>query len=329
MRARIRNGEQGMALLTVLLLVAVMSVLAVSVLDDIRFGVRRTANATEVGQAQWYAIGAEELAQLQIRRLHAQNPLRTTAIGDWNGREFSFPIEGGLIRARLEDGSDCFDLNSVVAGGRENWTADPDGVSQFRALLAALQVPALEAELVSAALVDWIDSDTLDDADYARAAVPRRTGAALLEEVSELRAIEGVSPELYARLRPFVCALPREFPSARLSPINVNTLRQDQALLITAITNGVLSPAEAQAWLAGRPREGWTDQAAFFSHPRLVDNPPPPSARLQVNDGLRTQFFNLRAVVVVGQAEVAMNSLFEQDDTGAVRLVARRWTEGD
>ena len=46
-----RPDEKGAALLTVLLLVAVMSIIAVSVLDDIRFGVRRTANATGRGQA--------------------------------------------------------------------------------------------------------------------------------------------------------------------------------------------------------------------------------------------------------------------------------------
>lgn len=46
-----------MALLTVLLLVAVMAAVAVLVLDDIRFSVRRTMNAETQSQAQWYAAG--------------------------------------------------------------------------------------------------------------------------------------------------------------------------------------------------------------------------------------------------------------------------------
>ncbi|MFY8139424.1 MAG: type II secretion system minor pseudopilin GspK, partial [Caulobacter sp.] len=61
-----RADENGAALLTVLLLVAVMSVIAVGVLDDIRFGVHRTANATGRNQAQLYALGAEELARARI-----------------------------------------------------------------------------------------------------------------------------------------------------------------------------------------------------------------------------------------------------------------------
>ena len=319
--------EQGMALLTVLLLVAVMSVLAVSVLDDIRFGVRRTANAAEVGQAQWYAVGAEETARAQIRRLSARSPGRTLALGGWNGRVFSVPVEGGLIRARLDDGGNCFDLNSVVIGTRENWSRYPEGVAQFRTLLAALQTPPAEAETVADALVDWIDSDTLDDAAYAGAETPRRTGGALLAEVSELRAVQGVTPQLYARLRPLICALPRtEFPTARLSPININTLRPEQAVLLTMVTGGALSPEAAGAWLARRPAQGWASETEFLIHPALVDAAPPPNVQSQIREGLRTRFFTLDAVVTYGQAEVSVSSLFEQDESGAIRLAARRWT---
>jgi len=95
--------ERGVALLTVLLLVAVMATFAAAVLEDIRFGLRRSANAAAVGQARWYAIGAEALASAQIRRLFDAEGGRTTLRGDWNGRQFRFPVEGGLIEAQLTD----------------------------------------------------------------------------------------------------------------------------------------------------------------------------------------------------------------------------------
>lgn len=324
--------EQGMALLTVLLMVAVMSVLAVAALDDIRFGLRRTANAAEVGQAQWYAIGAEELARTQIRRLSAQNAGRITAAGGWNGREFLFPIEGGLIRARVEDGGNCFDLNSVAQGPPGSWTAFEPGQRQFAVLLQALAIPAGEAAVLSRGLVDWIDSDPSGDAAYAGRGY--RTGGGLLTEVSELRAVQGVTPELYARLRPYVCALPRTprpgEPSSQLSPININTLREDQALLVTMLTGGALPLAEARAWLARRPAEGWSDPNVLIQHPLLVDQPPSPSPYLQIANGMSgypSRFFALQATVGYGRAEVAMSSLFEHDKaTGGIRLAARRWT---
>ena len=61
-----RKRREGMALLTVLLLVAVMAVIAVAVLDDVRFSIRRAANAETGSQARWYAAGAEVLARRQV-----------------------------------------------------------------------------------------------------------------------------------------------------------------------------------------------------------------------------------------------------------------------
>ena len=89
--------REGMALLTVLLLVAVMSVVAVAILDDVRFSVRRTANVEFQSQAQWYAAGAESLAMGQIAGLLARGPARTPLQPAWNGRPVSFPIDGGTL----------------------------------------------------------------------------------------------------------------------------------------------------------------------------------------------------------------------------------------
>src|SRR5690606_33134890 len=115
------NRQSGVALLTVLLLVAVMSVLVMSVLDDIRFGLRRASNAQSMAQAQWYALGAETLAMAQIEKLSARDPGRTTLVGDWNDRPLVFPVEHGTISARLSDATTCFNLNSVVMGAPELW----------------------------------------------------------------------------------------------------------------------------------------------------------------------------------------------------------------
>ena len=102
--------REGMALLTVLLLVAVMSVVAVAVLDDVRFSVRRASNAEGQAQAQLYADGAELLALRQIEQLIAAGPTRTPLEPEWNGRLLSFPIDGGNLSAVVRDGQNCFCL---------------------------------------------------------------------------------------------------------------------------------------------------------------------------------------------------------------------------
>ena len=97
--SRPRASREGMALLTVLLLVAVMAVVAVDILDDVRFSVRRTTNAETQAQAQWYAAGAESLARRQIADLIKADAARTPLEPRWNGRVMEVPVEEGAVRA--------------------------------------------------------------------------------------------------------------------------------------------------------------------------------------------------------------------------------------
>ena len=127
-----------MALLVVLIMVAVLAVIAVAVLDDVRFSIRRAVNVETGAQAQWYAIGAERVALRAVRRLHEAGPIRTPLDPEWNGKAFSYPIEQGEIRAQVRDGQACFNLNSVVEGGTDAWVARPEGIAQFMALARAL-----------------------------------------------------------------------------------------------------------------------------------------------------------------------------------------------
>ncbi|MEH6664946.1 MAG: type II secretion system minor pseudopilin GspK, partial [Brevundimonas sp.] len=176
-----RREREGMALLTVLLLVAVMAALSVVMLDDIRFSVRRATNASAMGQARWYGLGAETLARSQVRRLMDQNSSRTPLEPEWNGRTFDFPVdEGGAIRVTVRDGQACFNLNSVVTGQDEALARNDDGVRQFLALAAATGVAEARARAMADALVDWIDSDSRseplggEDGAYAGQANPYR-----------------------------------------------------------------------------------------------------------------------------------------------------------
>lgn len=321
-----RARQRGVALLTVLLLVAVMAVLVIGMLDDIRFGVRRVDNASAVAQAQWHALGAESLARAQIERLAQRDPARTTLAGDWNGRPFLFPIEHGAIRASLADGNACFNLNSVVDGAPGEYLIRRDaGVSQYRALLLALGFPEHQAQALVDTLVDWIDSDQErsaaghEDEAYARGRNGYRTGGTLLAEASELRALRGYTPAVYARLRRYVCALPGD----DLSPVNVNTLEPEDAPVLSMLTGGGLDPARARRVIAARPADGWPDFESFWHEPGM-DGIGGGVAQQQI--ALRSRYFRLHAEVDYGTAQVVLSALFEHDGNGPAKLLSRRWS---
>lgn len=327
MRATAKPHEKGVALLTVLLLVAVMSAIAVGVLDDIRFGLRRTFNAATATQGQYLALGAEELARARIGRLLERDSLRTSLEGGWNGRPIVFPVEGGQIVARVRDATGCFNLNSLVlAGGGEPFVRREQGVRQFIALLTALNQP--QPDVLANSLAEWMDSNTVgapgtEDDGYLKGATPYRTASAPLAEVSELRAIHGFTPAVYAAIRPYVCAL----PTTDLSPVNINTLGPERAVVLTALTEGGVPINAARSVLATRPAGGFTDLAAFWANPIFAQLPADAGVRSQVD--LRSRYFALDAEVTFASGNVTLSSLFEASSPGGVRLVARRWTHDE
>lgn len=324
-----RRDREGMALLVVLIMVAVLAVIAVAVLDDVRFSIRRAVNVETGAQAQWYAIGAERVAVRAVRRLHEAGPLRTPLDPEWNGKAFSYPIEEGEIRARVRDGQACFNLNSVVEGGAEAWVARPEGIAGFMALARALNLPEARARKVADGLTDWIDSDDApralgaEDTTYLARAKPYRTAGGLMVEASELRAVDGVDAATYRTLRPFICALPQ----AGATPINVNTLTVEQAPLLTMLTEGRLAPAAARGVIAGRPRGGWADADAFWSGPALEAVQPSQAMREQA--GVRTRYFAFHAEVRYAGALAVRSGLIMIAADNRILTVLARWTAED
>lgn len=321
-----RASREGMALLTVLLLVAVMAAVAVVLLDDVRFSVRRTTNAETQAQAQWYAAGAESLARRQIADLLKVDAARTPIEPRWNGRVMEFPVEEGTIRAVVTDGQNCFNLNSLVYGQGEDLFARPEGTAQFIALGAALGLSRARMAAAAAALTDWMDNDAeaspggAEDARYAGLATPYRTGGVMLADVSEMRAVADIDAALYRRLRPYVCALPTT-TQARLNP---NTLTPGQAPLLVMLTGGEIGLQTARAAVAARPAAGWASTDAFWAQPALKTFSPDEETQAQVS--LLTRYFDLRVDIDYGGARAVRTALLYAAPDGAVRTVIRRWT---
>jgi general secretion pathway protein K len=319
-----RPFEQGAALIAVLLLVAVMGALAAAAFDRLRIATAVEANAAALDQARAFALAGELIAARRIDDLQAADPQRTTLAGDWQGRTFALPLPIGTARARVVDGGNCFNLNSVVQGAPPASFARNDvGIRQFTALGTLLGVPPGDAQRIAAGLADWIDADQeplpdgAEDSIYQRAPVPYRTGGTLIAEVSELRAVAGVTPAIYARLRPWLCAL----PVAEQSQLNINTLLPVQAPLLAMLQPELISLDLAQRAIAARPATGWPTSEAFLAALSLRQGATFVTTQLQT----RTRWFALDMGVEIGEAALRETALIDASRTPA-RIVARRWT---
>jgi len=323
-----KPSERGAALLTILLLVAVMSVVAATALERVALATRMTGNGGAMDQARAYADAGTQIARMRIGDLVAANPAKITLAGGWMGTPQSIPVPGGIATARVTDGGNCFNVNSVVTGESEaSLKVRPIGVAQFQALLQALGVEIRQAQTAAAGLADWIDSDSVpqpggaEDETYAQASRPYRAANRLMVDASELRAVNGVTPAIYDLVRPWICAL----PVTDLSPINFNTLLPTQAPLFAMLLPGELSVAQARQLLAQRPTDGYGSTVQFWKLPSLAGLSPGQGVSEQVK--LTTRFFEVDVAVNVGGTQMVERALIDARESPAT-IVRRTWGAG-
>jgi general secretion pathway protein K len=314
-------NERGVALLSVLLLVAVMATVAATALDRIGIGTRLAANAATVGQGRAWLESAELLATTRIEDLLAADETKTLGAG-WLGLERRIALpDGAVVRVRIEDGGNCFNLNSLVLRQDDGRLAGrPQAVNQFAALMTMLGIGGGEAAKIAATASDYIDSDNLPQKLGVEDSGKVRAANHLMADPSELRAVTGVTDRHYRLLSRWICAL----PNTELSEINLNTLLPEQSPLVAMIAPGSIDPQRARAALQQRPAAGFDDPLDFWQLPGLAGIDLPSGAVGQTQ--LRTSFFVVKARVESSDIDVRETTLIDARATPA-RVIRRNWSD--
>ena len=319
--------ERGAALLTVLLLVAVMATVAATVLDRVGLATRLAGNARDAAQAQAWLGTAELIAMTGIEDLVEDRPRRVTLADNWLGVPRTVDLPDGMrVRAILGDGGNCFNLNALAQlRDKEGLAPRPEGMLEFAALATAVGIDPARARRIAAAAADYIDDDDapsregVEASGYPPNALPANRAMA---DRSELRAVPGVNAQDYARLERWLCAL----PVVGKSPLNVNTLRPDEAPLLVMLMQGRVDPGRARAILAQKPAGGYDSADEFFNAPAFASLAIPSAARGQAK--VVTEFFTLSATVdgrAAGEL-LAERALIDARQVPA-RLISRQWGE--
>jgi general secretion pathway protein K len=309
------EGERGAALLTVLLLVAVMATIAATAMDRIGIATRLTQNANEAAQARAWLGMAERLAAVRVEDMLAADRSQTTLKGGWMGVERSIALpNGALVRAKLGDGANCINLNGLVQQAPDGALAVRElGRTQFTGLMAVLGIAPGEADQIAHAAADYLDSDSMPSAGGSEDNAVNR----LMIDPAELRSVNGVTERHYRLLQPWICAL----PAAELSPLNVNTLLPEQAPLLAMLGGGRLDISAARAVLTVRPADGFGSVMHFWSSPPLQELALPSEVTSQVR--VRSEYFRLKATVASGRVELMENALIDARNAPA-RIIQRQ-----
>ncbi|MBC9250105.1 general secretion pathway protein GspK [Pseudomonas alcaligenes] len=301
------SRQRGVALITVLLVVALVTVVCAGLILRQQLAIRSTGNQLAVRQAQYYAEGGERLAQALLRRDLQTGDVQVDHPAEaWAKPLLSFPLdEGGELHLRIEDLAGRFNLNSLAAGGEAGELA----LLRFRRLLQQLQLNPAYAER----LPDWLDTDQeaagsggAEDDQYLLLKPPYRTGPGRIIEVSELRLLLGMSEADYRHLLPFVSALPVAVE------LNINTA----SLPVLACLGEGIPTSTLKALIEGRGRTGYRDNSAFLQALTAYDVNP---------QGLTvgSRYFRATTEVTLGERRQVLVSYLQRGNDGRVRVTAR------
>lgn len=200
-------------------------------------------------------------------------------------------------------------------------------VEQFRRLLDSLSIQSdVSNEALAYRVYDWLDEDSiyknpqsLEEDDYAGKEFPYLAANTFFASISELRLIDGFTPNVIDKLKDYVCVLPK----VETNILNVNTIAKDQPEILSAMIDGLDSGAAGEV-LAERPEDGFKAieefwQTSGFSGVSNIDS----SVKSQF--AVKTEYFQLVAKATYDKSEFYLTSTLKVDSESRVSVVQRKF----
>ncbi len=213
--------QKGVALISVMLLVAFLVSIIGYMLESQYLMIRQTSLQTEnesayLAHSHAEAWGVKSLLKVATTEKNIEQIYQLDSLDEsWAISTLTDKFDGVEISAQLRDLQGLFNLNNLEEGRKGLW------YGKFNNLLLSLDIPLS----VTDAIVDWIDSDQdksgidgAEDLEYFSESPPRRAANQRIRSVEEMLMVKGVTQEIYDKIKPFVIAV-----DANDVRINVNT----------------------------------------------------------------------------------------------------------
>lgn len=352
------GGASGVALITVLLIVFLASMTAISLSTVQQIAIRRSTVLQHQQQARLYTLGVEQWAGLILMRDRQDNAIDHPG-EEWANLPLALPVENGELSGKIRDLQGCFNLNNLWRPGPGESSANPDDIQdigeadqdaenparpsatpkspnpidpaqsgpgkaginqeQMKVLQRLLSRLELKPELAQA-IADWIDPDP--DPQFPDGA-----------EDSDYTVL---NPPYLAANQPFaslselrlVKGVDREiYDKLALlvcalppgTPLNVNTA---PARVLAALDEKA-GLADVERVLEDRPAKGYENVDEFLNTAKMTPDAPT-KALLSVD----SQYFLLQAEARVGDGRAMLYSMIFRDENG-VRVLRRSFGNQD
>lgn len=308
-----RNKQTGIALVAILLIVALGTVMAASMVVEQQASIQATRGFLDRGQALQYALGGEELARQVLYEDFSEDEDTDHLLEAWASDDLHYEFEDGEVNLKITDLQSLINLNLLSQKNPGN------AVSRQR-LLNLINTMGLDPAIVDR-IQDWIDEDSgarvtgAEDFEYLVFDPPYRTGNTLMADSSEI-ALLGMEPEWFQQLMPYLTALPDE-----MTVLNVNTA---QAAVLQSLAPG-LSYEAAEAITQRRDEEGgYQSLQAFRQVPELAGLPGLQDGGL----GVQSEFFEIRIIARYQDRFSYLTSILHRNSLdGSMRILYRDFSK--
>jgi general secretion pathway protein K len=302
------SRQRGVALITAILITALVSSVALSLAWDNALDMRRTMTLLYRDQAVQVALGAESWIQSILRDDLEETD--TDHLGEiWASELPGLPVQSDVVQGELfgamEDLQGRFNINNLID---QNGEVDELALEQFRRLLIALELDPRFAGITA----DWLDAnqeagfpDGAEDAIYTGFVPAYRTPNLPITHATELAALEGMDKESFDTLAPHIVALPGR------TGINVNTAT---AAVLQSLDEN-LTASDVESLISEREEGGFADVQNTFS--TLVA----PEILPQLEES--TSYFQLRLVVQIATVRIIYFSTLQRGANGQVVPILR------
>ena len=306
------SRQRGVALITVLLIIAILTAIVSHLSFSNQLWLRQVANEASLNQSAL----ATRAVQHWIGLILLKDDNDYDGHMDVWAQPFSpSPIGHGVVQGHIEDMQGRFNLNNL---DRDSNT-ERDSLRQFKRLLRLLDLNPGIAE----AAADWMDADGkltgiwgAEDGYYLGMDPPYLAANRPFQDASELRLVRGVDRNTWLKLKPFVTALPGSG-----TPVNVNTASPE--LLAAMITEwGLPQEAimEAGRWSEVTKKSPFRRIEEFYEQAPGFDDDELPDI-LSVS----SHFFMAHTQVEISETRDRMATLYKRDNQRAI--VISHWRE--
>lgn len=300
--------QMGVALVSVLLVVAIGTVMAVTMIQEQQASIQATRGFLSRTQANQYALGGEELARQILFEDFTQENKTDHLAEVWADPELHFEFEEGEVNLRITDLQGLININNLGERG------------DFQSIARRRMLDLLAANGGDAAVVDrvqdWIDADTImrtagaEDFDYLVFDPPYRAGNGLVAHESEIRLTE-LPVEQYQLIQQAITALPTENTRLNINTASPVVMQSLSSSLPIEVAESIAQTRDEQ--------EGFETVQEFLQLPQL--------AGLGISAdalGVQSSFFEIRVIARFQDRFSYVTSLVHRDSTsGKMSVLAR------